>query len=84
MPLMQRWKRSEPPRSANFKPKADTMFVFDEAALCRNAVRLYLKGKPTGSLAEGAAASKVVDLAAGCRRLRPVERDMISNAHFQT
>jgi hypothetical protein len=44
------------------------MFVFDEAALCRNAMRLYLEGKPTGSLAEWAAASKVVDLAAGCRR----------------
>jgi hypothetical protein len=47
-------------------------------------MRLYLEGKPTGSLAEWAAASKVVDLAAGCRRLRPVERDMISNAHFQS
>jgi hypothetical protein len=42
------------------------MFVFDEAALCRNAMRLYLEGKPTGSLAEWATASKVVDLAAEC------------------
>jgi hypothetical protein len=58
------------------------MFVIDEAALCRNAMRLYLEGKPTGSLAEWAAASKVVDLAAARQRLRPVERDAISNAHY--
>jgi hypothetical protein len=45
------------------------MFVIDEAALCRNAMRLYLEGKPTGSLADWAAASKVVDLAAARARL---------------
>jgi hypothetical protein len=56
------------------------MFVIDEAALCRNAFLLYLEGKPTGSLAEWAAASKVVDLAAARQRLRPAERDTISNA----
>jgi hypothetical protein len=56
------------------------MFVIDEAALCRNAMRLYLEGKPTGSLAEWAAAQKVVDFAAARARLRPMERDTLSNA----
>ena len=56
------------------------MFVIDEAALCRNAFLLYLEGKPTGSLAEWAAASKVVDLAAARQRLRPVDPAIIGNA----
>jgi hypothetical protein len=56
------------------------MFVIDEAALSRNAMRLYLEGKPTGSLAEWAAGSKVVDLAAVRQRLRPVDRNTIGNA----
>jgi hypothetical protein len=36
-----------------------------------NASHLYLEGKPTGSLADWAVASKVVDLAAASARLRP-------------
>jgi hypothetical protein len=47
------------------------MLVIDENALIRNAARLYFEGNPTGSLAEWAAASKVVDLAAARARLRP-------------
>ena len=47
------------------------MFVIDDMALARNATRLYLEGKPTGSLAEQVAASKVIDLGAARTRLRP-------------
>ena len=49
------------------------MFVIDEAALVRNSSRLHLEGKPTGSLADWAAAQKVVDFAAARARLRPPE-----------
>jgi hypothetical protein len=57
------------------------MFVIDnETLLCQEAVRRCIDGKPTSSLAEWAAAQKVVDFAAARQRLRPVERDMISNA----
>jgi hypothetical protein len=38
-------------------------------------MRLYLDGKPTNSLADWAAASKLVDLAAARARLRPPARD---------
>jgi hypothetical protein len=58
------------------------MFVIDEAAFVRNATRLYLEGKPTSNLADWAAAQKVVDFSAARARLRPVERDTISNALF--
>jgi hypothetical protein len=47
------------------------MFVIDDMALARNAARLYLEGKPTGSLAEQVAASKVVDIDTARTRLRP-------------
>jgi hypothetical protein len=56
------------------------MFVIDDAALVRYAARQYLEGRQTSSLADWAAASKVVDLAAARQRLRPAERDTISNA----
>lgn len=49
------------------------MFVIDDAALVRHAAGLYLEGKPTNSLADWAAASKVIDLAAARARLRPPE-----------
>ena len=49
------------------------MFVIDDTALARNAARLYLEGKPTGSLAEQVAASKVIDLDTARARLRPSE-----------
>jgi hypothetical protein len=49
------------------------MFVIDEAALSRNAARLSLEGKATESLADWAAAQKVVDFAAARARLRPPE-----------
>jgi hypothetical protein len=49
------------------------MFVIDDTALARNAARLYLEGKPTGSLAEQVAASKVVDLDTARARLRQAE-----------
>jgi hypothetical protein len=47
------------------------MFVIDDTALVRHAAGLYLAGKPTNSLCDWAAASKVVDLAAARARLRP-------------
>jgi hypothetical protein len=47
------------------------MFMIDEAAFVRHTAGLYLEGKPTASLAEWAAASKVVDIAAARARLRP-------------
>jgi hypothetical protein len=49
------------------------MFVVDDAALALNSARLYLEGKPTGSLAEQVAASKVIDLSTARVRLRPSE-----------
>jgi hypothetical protein len=49
------------------------MFVIDDMALAQNAARLYLEGKPTGSLAEQVAASKVIDLGTARARLRPAE-----------
>jgi hypothetical protein len=48
------------------------MFVIDAAALARNAARLYLEGKPTGSLAE-LVAEEVVDPRTARARLRPSE-----------
>jgi hypothetical protein len=58
------------------------MFVIDDTALIRYAAQRYLEGRPMESLADWAAAQKVVDLAAARQRLRPVERDAISNAHY--
>jgi hypothetical protein len=45
------------------------MFI-DAAAIVRNAARLYLEGKPPGSLADRVAAAKIVDLSAARARLR--------------
>jgi len=47
--------------------------TIDDAALAREAARLYLEGKPTDSLSERVAASKVVDIGAARARLRPPE-----------
>jgi sensor domain CHASE-containing protein len=69
---MRRGRKSELlARSINFKLKADTMFVIDDAALVRYAARLYLENRSTYSLADWAAASKVIDLDAARSRLRP-------------
>jgi hypothetical protein len=45
--------------------------IDDAAVLARNAMRLFLEGKPTGNLAEWAAATKVVDFVDTRRKLRP-------------
>ncbi len=62
------------------------MFLIDEAALARNAMRLCLEGKPTGSMGEDSfnrlMAEKVVDLDAARARLRPAVRDAVGNALF--
>jgi hypothetical protein len=47
------------------------MSFIDATALAQNAARLFLEGKPTGSLAEQVAASKVIDLSTARARLRP-------------
>jgi hypothetical protein len=49
------------------------MFIIDDVALARTSALRYLEGRPTDSLAERVAASKVVDLDAARARLRPAE-----------